>query len=89
MANLGAEASRIISAQERGDKDYARAALLRAENILNEIMYLPDMKSRAEELKTLDEVLHSLVAPVSSHPISPAHLKSYFTPFAIRLMTSR
>lgn len=89
MANLGAEVSRIISAQERGDKDSAGSALLRAENILNEIAHLPDMKPRAQELETLAEALHSLVTPISSHTISSAHLKSYFTPFAVRLMASR
>jgi len=89
MANLGAEVSRIISAQERGDKDSARVALFRAENILNEVMHLPDMKPRVQELEALTEALRSLIAPVSSHTISPAHLKSYFTPFAVRLMAGR
>jgi hypothetical protein len=86
MANLGAEVSRIISAQERGDKDSASAALLRAENILNEVGHLPDMKPRAEELKILGEVLRSLTASNPTCTVSPTHLKSYFTPFAVRLM---
>ncbi|MEK7555810.1 MAG: hypothetical protein AAB523_00810 [Patescibacteria group bacterium] len=89
MANLGAEVSRIISAQEQKDADTASTALARAENILDEITRLPDMQPRAQELKTLSEVLRSLAAPISSHAISPAHLKSYFTPFAMRLMAGR
>ncbi len=89
MANLGAEVSRIISAQERGDKDSVGSALLRAENILNEVMSLPDMKPRAQELEALNVALRSLVAPVSSRTISPAHLKSYFVPLAVRLMHKR
>lgn len=88
MANLGAEVSRIISAQERGDGDSVGSALLRAENILNEIALLPDMKPRAQELEALTKVLRSF-ATSDSHGISSIHLKSYFTPFAVRLMTSR
>ena len=50
MANLGAEVSRIISAQEQKDADTASTALARAENILDEITRLPDMQPRAQEL---------------------------------------
>ena len=88
MANLGAEVSRIISAQERHDIGTASIALARAKNILGEITLLPDMKSRKEELSALSEALHSL-AENGSHAISPAHLKSYFMPFALRLMMAR
>lgn len=87
MANLGAEVSRIIGAQERGDKDEARSALLRAEKILKEVMQLPDMKPRAQELQTLTEVLRSLPAS-DFHAVFSTHLKSYFTPFALRLMAN-
>ena len=89
MANLGAEVSRIISAQERGDENSASAALVRAEKILNDVGQMSDMKSRMQELKMLNEALHSLTARNSSFTISPAHLKSYFTPFAVRLMARK
>jgi len=87
MANLGAEVARIISAQEQNNTDAASTALARAENILNEITRLPDMQPRRKELEALMGALHSLVASASSHAISTSHLKSYFTPFAVRLMT--
>ncbi|MBI5148041.1 MAG: hypothetical protein HZA37_02745 [Parcubacteria group bacterium] len=89
MANLGAEVSRIIGAQERGDKDSANAALLRAEKILNEIARLPDMQTRAQELEALAKAVHSITADNSSRAVSPAHLKSYFIPFAERLLATR
>jgi len=89
MANLGAEVSRIIEAHERGNEDSAtRAALLRAENILSKIAYLPDMKTRAQELDALACALRSFAAG-DSHAVSAAHLKSSFMPFALRLMTTR
>lgn len=87
MANLGAEVSRIISAQERGDGDSAGSALLRAENILNEIAHLPDMQSRTQELDALSKAIRSIATNASG--VSPISLKSYFTPFALRLMASR
>ncbi len=90
MANLGAEASRIIAAQERRDADAAKAALARAENILSEIAALPDMQPRAQELDALGGALRSLAANDSnSRVISPAHLQSYFAPFALRLMADK
>ncbi|MHB8651713.1 MAG: hypothetical protein ACYC8S_01090 [Minisyncoccota bacterium] len=46
------------------------------------------MKSREEEFVALGEALHSLTSG-NPHGIPPAHLKSYFTPFVLRLMATR
>ena len=92
MANLGAEVSRIISAQEQHNADAASTALARAENILDEIGHLPDMKPRAQELESLAHALHSVAVNNTSdtgHHVSPTSLKSYFTPFAVRLMADK
>ena len=88
MANLGAEASRLIAAKERLDADAAKAALARAESILGEIAHLPDMKPRAEELAALLKASRS-IAGDEPRKISSLHLKSYFVPFAMRLMTRK
>lgn len=89
MANLGAEVSRIIAAQDRNDGDATHAALSRAEGIMSEISHLPDMRPRAQELDALEAAIRSLAQGHAPHAVSPAHLKAYFTPFALRLMTRR
>lgn len=92
MANLGAEVSRIIAAQERtsdvGSASEAHVALTRAKNILGEIRSLPDMQPRMQELDALDRAIHTLVSN-DFRSVSLAHLKSYFVPFALRLMATR
>lgn len=82
MANLGAEASRLFSAREVEDNDRITTSLTRAQSILDELSQLPDMKDRAEELLILRRALTEQI-------VTPRYLKSYFTPFALRLMTMR
>lgn len=89
MANLGAEVSRIIAARDRDDAPAVQTALARAEGILREAMNLPDMRSREQELGALGVAIHSLAQGDAPHAVSPAHLKAYFTPFALRLMARR
>lgn len=89
MANLGAETTRLVSARERKDRDEMHASLARAEHILDEVLALPDMKSRQEELAILRDSLKNLALEKEIISISPLHLKSYFTPFALRLMATR
>jgi hypothetical protein len=87
MANLGAEVSRIISARERGDAVLMQGALERAEKMLVEIKALPDIQPRIAEINMLSEAISSLVYPVSGLTIAPRDMKSYFTPFAMRMMS--
>lgn len=89
MANLGSETTRLISAREQNDYDNALASLTRAEKILDELTALPDMKNREEELQILRNSLKKLASLQTNHSITPHHLKSYFIPFAIRLIATR
>lgn len=82
MANLGAEVSRLLSAREAKDEERTTTALARAGAILGELRELPDMKDRAEELAILEKTL-------TEQTVTPRYLKSYFTPFALRLMNTR
>lgn len=89
MANLGAETGRLISAREQNNYTNAHASLIRAEHILNELSALSDMKSRGEELHILRDSLKKIADEQSTILITPSYLKSYFTPFALRLMATR
>lgn len=82
MANLGAEVSRLLAARERNDETSAKASLDRAESILNELTTLPDMHGRSEELVILRKTL-------TGKTVTPLYLKSYFIPFALRVMAIR
>ena len=88
MANLGAEVSRLFSAREK--KDYARlkGSFERAQKIINEIMDIPDMKKREEEVKILNEIINDLANETKQVTVQKKTLLAYFTPFAMRLMTS-
>ena len=89
MANLGAEVARLIAARERNNRDEILASLARAEHILDEVTALHDMESREEELSILRDSLKSLAHKQERLSVTPLYLKSYFMPFALRLMTMR
>lgn len=86
MANLGAEVSRIISAKEKGDAVLMQGALKRAERMLDEIKSLPDMQPRIAEIEMLGEAIQSLPRPAPELNIPHKNIKSYFMPFAMRMM---
>ena len=81
MANLGSEVSRVLSSRERGDEPFARESLERAEHILNDIKKLPDMRERTREMELLS-------CAIREPRVFPEHLRSYFEPFALRLVAS-
>ncbi|MEK7157263.1 MAG: hypothetical protein AAB709_01785 [Patescibacteria group bacterium] len=87
MANLGAEVSRVISAKERGDTVLMQGALERAGLMLDEIKKSPDMQPRMSEIEMLSQAIQSIVNPVSELRIASQNIKSYFTPFALRMMS--
>lgn len=87
MANLGAEVSRVISAKERGDDALMQGALQRSESMLQEIEKMPDMQERSAELQMLSQAIQSIVNPASELHIASRNIKSYFTPFALRMMS--
>lgn len=87
MANLGAEVSRVISAKERGDEVLMRGALERAGLMLDEIKKSPDMQPRMSEIEMLSQAIQSITNPATKLRIAPRNIKSYFTPFALRMMS--
>ena len=87
MANLGAEVSRIISAKERGDDMMVQGALERAERILDEIKGLPDIQPRIAEIEMLSMAIHSITNSTSELHVAHQNIKSYFMPFAMRMMS--
>ena len=86
MANLGAEVSRLIAACQKKDPALTRAALERADVMIQQIESREDIQPRIEEIKMLSLAIHSLAKPNKNISISPQSLKSYFIPFAIRSM---
>ena len=86
MANLGAEVSRLIAACQRSDPELTRAALERADTIIQQIERREDIQPRIEEIRLLSQAIHSFAKPDENMSISPQSLKSYFIPFAIRSM---
>ncbi len=87
MANLGAEVSRILSAKKNNDFILVKSALERASTILTQLYAVDDMQKRKEEIIILDEVIRDTAQEHSILHVSPAHLQSYFIPFATRLMS--
>ena len=87
MANLGAEVSRIISAKEKSDSTLMQGALERAERILDEIKGLPDIQPRIAEIEMLSHAIRSLASPTQDLQVAHQNIKSYFMPFALRVMS--
>ena len=88
MANLGAEVSRIILLGEQHEDALAQEALLTAHKIITEIKALPDMKTRLQEIDALSRVIENILESKPAFHISAQHIKSYFLPFASRLMAA-
>jgi hypothetical protein len=86
MANLGSEVSRIFNAKEKSDNVMLENALKKAKEIISHIMQFPEMKSRIIELESISLVISDISSEDPQMHISPEHLKSYFLPFAMRLM---
>ena len=86
MANLGAEVSRLVSFKEKGNRILAGKALNRAERILAEIKTFPEMKSRLEEIVLLETQVANVANTEAESTASASRLKSYFQPFALRML---
>ena len=85
MANLGSEVSKIFSAKEKNNKNLLVNAITRAKAILLELKKLPDTRNN-EEIDILTLVIDDLGQEEKKYEIVPEHLKSYFYPFAIKVM---
>ncbi len=89
MANLGAEVSKIISAKKRNDNLLLGEYFKKANKILQDITALPDMEKRKFEMERLSEVIQDMINPRPVLTCSSENIISYFTPFAIRLMSQQ
>ena len=85
MANLGSEVSRIFSAKEKNNPNLLVSAITRARAILSELKTLPDIKNN-KEIDILADVIDDLGQVTPKYQIIPEHLKSYFYPFAMKVM---
>jgi len=88
MANLGAEVSRIFSFKEKNEPERAKESLTRALGILQKVCALPEMKSRSDEMRILEEVLQDTAKTIPHFHVSKSNLISYFRPFALRLISA-
>ena len=86
MANLGSEVSKIFSAKADSDLEMLEMSTTKAKSIISELRQLPDIKNNAE-IDILADVINDLGKTNPKYQISPENLKSYFTPFALRLMS--
>jgi len=86
MANLGAEVSRALSAQEKGDTQATENAITRSMSIIEKILSFEEMKPRTGEINILKKILKSISENNTNFsPRESENLKSYFYPFALRL----
>ncbi len=86
MANLGAEVSRVFSLADKGLYAQAEEARARAKRIIVELRELPEMQTREPEIVALERILEDLMRGESG--VTPKNIKSYFMPFAERMLAS-
>ena len=86
MANLGSEVSRLLDSKEKGDREMAQKCLARAQRIFEQIENIPEMQPRKEELSLLREIVDDVVQESPRYEVSKSNLKSYFFPFASRVV---
>ena len=89
MANLGSEISRILEWKEKGDEENTLQCVERARSILSEINGRPEMLSRAQEINILGRIVDDALVDKSAYDIRAEDLKSYFYPFALRVLSER
>ena len=85
MANLGSEVNKMISAKEKNDPEMLTSAINKARPIFSDLKMIPEMKKN-KEIDILFDVIDDLGQKSSKYKISSQHLKSYFYPFATRLL---
>jgi len=85
MANLGSEVTRLLSALENGDKELSEGAKARSEKIIGEVELSLETESSKKEVRLLADVIKDFYQPKRQYSVSPASLKQYFLPFALRV----
>lgn len=86
MANLGSEISRYFSYINNGQIELADKCLVRADEILNKVMVLPEVQPRVYEFKIVAGVIGSLKDSPKWREAEEKNLKNYFMPFAERIV---
>lgn len=81
MGNIGAEVTRLLNWQARGDSAQVEKSLIRALELID--LSINDSRSNKKELCRLREVLCSKVFAPSAYHATNEQLINYFTPFAI------
>ncbi len=89
MANLGSEVSKIFGAKEKSDENMLRIASRKAQEIIVEIVKYPEMRARIHEMEMLSGVISDISSLHPKFQISSKNLKSYFYPFALRVMQGK
>ena len=89
MANLGSEVERLLQADEVHNESRIEKCLERAHRTLGELEQSVEMRERLPEIRTLHMVLDDFANQTREYRVEPEELRSYFTPFALRLMEKR
>jgi hypothetical protein len=87
MANLGSEVARLLQARAEKNQERMKGASNRARLIFDEIMTLPDIKSRKKEIELVWEVIEDLQSETPRFSVSTDLLRNYFMPFALKAMS--
>ena len=87
MANLGSDMSQLFLNLEKNDEKFANMSAVRAEKIVNELLAMPEMKSRVVEIEVIKDVIKDALSEKPLLNINKNQIEEYFMPFALRLMS--
>ena len=87
MANLGSDMSQLFLNLEKNDEKFANMSAVRAEKIVNELLAMPEMKSRVQEIEVIKDVIKDSLSKKPLLNINKNQIEEYFMPFALRLMS--
>ena len=87
MANLGSEVTGIFLASHEKKGWQVAQLQTRAKKILDEIISLPDMATRKNEMALLEQVIRDIASPDPLYQVDKESLEEYFSPFAIRVLS--
>ena len=87
MANLGSEVAKIFSAREKVNLNMLEMATQKANEIISELKHLPETKDN-KEIDILRDIILDIVKENHQYDIRAEHLRSYFYPFALRIMNT-
>jgi len=83
LGSVGAEVSRLLNWQRKGDRTQVEKALERALELLDATIADRRWKKNLGELLRLRELVCSKVFTPAMYQVTDKHLEQYFLPFAI------